>query len=254
MSQIVDVKLLHSSWSNWNLQYLLIRWGRDKKTETCKKRLIRLQSRRQPSRWYENQTKISVKFMCTDLNLLLSGLQFWIKTRGRDTADNTETKLFTIRTLKLFLWLLQGGHGLGLVQSLSWLMIWSCLTFWFSSSGLGMVSPSAMSVSKEDGTNSPDDATDEIMDRLVKSVTQNPSDRPSSPKTRKRSRLNRKSSKYQTWRVVKSTKFFWFTNFNTSTCEFFRLYSTSCSDRRVLTGHEGTNELLKFSQLIKFRF
>uniref|UniRef100_A0A8C9XG91 Formin homology 2 domain containing 1 n=1 Tax=Sander lucioperca TaxID=283035 RepID=A0A8C9XG91_SANLU len=39
-----------------------------------------------------------------------------------------------------------------------------------------------------------DDATDEIMDRLVKSVTQNPSDRPSSPKTRKRSRLNRKSS------------------------------------------------------------
>lgn len=58
---------------------------------------------------------------------------------------------------------------------------------------LGGVSPSLMSVAKEDGTGSPDDATDEIMDRLVKSVTQNPSDRPSSPKTRKRSRLNRKS-------------------------------------------------------------
>lgn len=65
------------------------------------------------------------------------------------------------------------------------------------SSGLGRVSPSAVSVAKEDGTNSPDDATDEIMDRLVKSVTKNPSDRPSSPKARKRSRLNRKSSKYQ---------------------------------------------------------
>ncbi|XP_026234885.1 FH1/FH2 domain-containing protein 1 isoform X3 [Anabas testudineus] len=58
---------------------------------------------------------------------------------------------------------------------------------------LGRVSPSAVSVAKEDGTNSPDDATDEIMDRLVKSVTKNPSDRPSSPKARKRSRLNRKS-------------------------------------------------------------
>uniref|UniRef100_A0A8P4G6F9 Formin homology 2 domain containing 1 n=1 Tax=Dicentrarchus labrax TaxID=13489 RepID=A0A8P4G6F9_DICLA len=58
---------------------------------------------------------------------------------------------------------------------------------------LGRVSPSQMSVAREDGTGSQDDATDEIMDRLVKSVTQNPSDRPSSPKTRKRSRLNRKS-------------------------------------------------------------
>lgn len=58
---------------------------------------------------------------------------------------------------------------------------------------LGRVSPSVISVAKDDGTSSQDDATDEIMDRLVKSVTQNPSDRPSSPKTRKRSRLNRKS-------------------------------------------------------------
>uniref|UniRef100_A0A8P4GL94 Formin homology 2 domain containing 1 n=1 Tax=Dicentrarchus labrax TaxID=13489 RepID=A0A8P4GL94_DICLA len=63
-------------------------------------------------------------------------------------------------------------------------------------SGLGRVSPSQMSVAREDGTGSQDDATDEIMDRLVKSVTQNPSDRPSSPKTRKRSRLNRKSREY----------------------------------------------------------
>ncbi|XP_047187507.1 FH1/FH2 domain-containing protein 1 isoform X3 [Scophthalmus maximus] len=58
---------------------------------------------------------------------------------------------------------------------------------------LGRVSPHQMSVAKDDGTSSQDDPTDEIMDRLVKSVTQNPSDRASSPKTRKRSRLNRKS-------------------------------------------------------------
>uniref|UniRef100_A0A8B9KC26 Formin homology 2 domain containing 1 n=1 Tax=Astyanax mexicanus TaxID=7994 RepID=A0A8B9KC26_ASTMX len=54
------------------------------------------------------------------------------------------------------------------------------------------ISPSPSMV-KEDGVNLPDDATDEIMDRLVKSVTQNPSERASSPKERKRSRLNRKS-------------------------------------------------------------
>lgn len=46
--------------------------------------------------------------------------------------------------------------------------------------------------SKED-VSAQDDATDEIMDRLVKSVTQNPSDRHASPKSRKRSRVNRKS-------------------------------------------------------------
>uniref|UniRef100_A0A3Q2XXN6 Formin homology 2 domain containing 1 n=1 Tax=Hippocampus comes TaxID=109280 RepID=A0A3Q2XXN6_HIPCM len=40
-----------------------------------------------------------------------------------------------------------------------------------------------------------DDAADDIMERLVKSVTRNPSARTSSPKARKRSRLNRKSSK-----------------------------------------------------------
>ncbi|KAL7833837.1 hypothetical protein AOLI_G00287970 [Acnodon oligacanthus] len=57
---------------------------------------------------------------------------------------------------------------------------------------LGRVSPSP-STGKEDSANLQDDATDEIMDRLVKSVTQNPSERASSPKERKRSRLNRKS-------------------------------------------------------------
>ncbi|XP_051795720.1 FH1/FH2 domain-containing protein 1 isoform X2 [Acanthochromis polyacanthus] len=58
---------------------------------------------------------------------------------------------------------------------------------------LGRVSPSQMAAAREDGSSPQDDATDEIMDQLVKSVTQNPSDRTSSPKTRKRSRLNRKS-------------------------------------------------------------
>lgn len=62
---------------------------------------------------------------------------------------------------------------------------------------LGRVSPSQLLVAKEDGSGgAQNDATDEIMDRLVKSVTQNPSDRPASPKTRKRSRLNRKSCEY----------------------------------------------------------
>nr|XP_021333587.1 FH1/FH2 domain-containing protein 1 isoform X3 [Danio rerio] len=58
--------------------------------------------------------------------------------------------------------------------------------------GVGRLS-THMSVAKEDSASSQDDATDEIMDRLVKSVTQNPTERASSPKTRKRSRLNRKS-------------------------------------------------------------
>eukprot|EP00066_Takifugu_rubripes_P028733 XP_011617999.1 PREDICTED: FH1/FH2 domain-containing protein 1-like [Takifugu rubripes] len=55
---------------------------------------------------------------------------------------------------------------------------------------LGRVSPSA---AREDGNSTQNDATDEIMDRLVQSVTQNPSDRQSSPKNRRRSRVNRKS-------------------------------------------------------------
>ncbi|TSP90503.1 FH1/FH2 domain-containing protein 3 [Bagarius yarrelli] len=61
--------------------------------------------------------------------------------------------------------------------------------------GFGGVVPSPMSTGKEDSASSPDDATDEIMDRLVMSVTQNRTERQSSPKTRKRSRLNRKSCK-----------------------------------------------------------
>ncbi|KAM4603118.1 FH1/FH2 domain-containing protein 1 [Polymixia lowei] len=55
------------------------------------------------------------------------------------------------------------------------------------------VSSPLMSGGKDDDASSQDDPTDEIMDRLVKSVTHNPTDRSSSPKTRKRSRLNRKS-------------------------------------------------------------
>ncbi|XP_043959211.1 FH1/FH2 domain-containing protein 1 isoform X2 [Gambusia affinis] len=55
------------------------------------------------------------------------------------------------------------------------------------------VSPSTPTAARDDGTSSQDDANDDIMDRLVKSVTQNPSNRTTSPKTRKRSRLNRKS-------------------------------------------------------------
>uniref|UniRef100_A0A3P8YQA2 Formin homology 2 domain containing 1 n=1 Tax=Esox lucius TaxID=8010 RepID=A0A3P8YQA2_ESOLU len=63
---------------------------------------------------------------------------------------------------------------------------------------LGSVCPPQMSVAKEDSASSQDDATDEIMDRLVKSVTKNPTERSSSPKTRKRSRVNRKSCKKTT--------------------------------------------------------
>uniref|UniRef100_A0A3B3I696 Formin homology 2 domain containing 1 n=1 Tax=Oryzias latipes TaxID=8090 RepID=A0A3B3I696_ORYLA len=55
-------------------------------------------------------------------------------------------------------------------------------------------SPSVMSAARDDGSNFQDDATDDIMNRLVKSVSQNPSQRTSNPRTRKRSNLNRKSS------------------------------------------------------------
>ncbi|XP_066569456.1 FH1/FH2 domain-containing protein 1 isoform X2 [Amia ocellicauda] len=58
---------------------------------------------------------------------------------------------------------------------------------------LGRVSPSPVVSAKEDSASSQDDPTDEIMDRLVKSVTQNPNERPATPKTRRRSRANRKS-------------------------------------------------------------
>ncbi|XP_015252828.1 PREDICTED: FH1/FH2 domain-containing protein 1 [Cyprinodon variegatus] len=55
------------------------------------------------------------------------------------------------------------------------------------------ISTPNMSAAREDGTVSQDDATDDIMDRLVKSVTRNPTNRTASPKSRKRARLNRKS-------------------------------------------------------------
>ncbi|XP_061613130.1 FH1/FH2 domain-containing protein 1 isoform X3 [Phyllopteryx taeniolatus] len=57
-----------------------------------------------------------------------------------------------------------------------------------SSAGPVLGHPGPSSSSPQD-----EDATDDIMERLVKSVTRNPSGRTSSPKTRKRSRVNRKS-------------------------------------------------------------
>ncbi|NP_001361587.1 FH1/FH2 domain-containing protein 1 isoform 1 [Xenopus tropicalis] len=58
---------------------------------------------------------------------------------------------------------------------------------------LGRCSPPEISATKEDTGSSPVDASDEIMDRLVQSVTQNPNPRVVAPKERKRSRANRKS-------------------------------------------------------------
>ncbi|NXK19608.1 FHOD1 protein, partial [Arenaria interpres] len=61
------------------------------------------------------------------------------------------------------------------------------------SRGTGHVSPAQGSPAQEDVPSSPDDASDEIMDRLVKSVTHNPNPRPCANKERRRSRGNRKS-------------------------------------------------------------
>ncbi|XP_075045372.1 FH1/FH2 domain-containing protein 1 isoform X2 [Mixophyes fleayi] len=58
---------------------------------------------------------------------------------------------------------------------------------------LGRSSPPDLSGNKEESSSSPVDASDEIMDRLVQSVTQNPNQRVVAPKERKRSRANRKS-------------------------------------------------------------
>ncbi|MEE6500063.1 hypothetical protein FKM82_003674 [Ascaphus truei] len=58
---------------------------------------------------------------------------------------------------------------------------------------MGRCSPPDLSGNKEDVGGSPVDASDEIMDQLVKSVTQNPNPRVAPPKERKRSRANRKS-------------------------------------------------------------
>lgn len=59
--------------------------------------------------------------------------------------------------------------------------------------GTGHVTPSPGSPAQEDVPSSPDDASDEIMDRLVKSVTQSANPRPCANKERRRSRGNRKS-------------------------------------------------------------
>ncbi|KFZ53530.1 FH1/FH2 domain-containing protein 1, partial [Antrostomus carolinensis] len=57
----------------------------------------------------------------------------------------------------------------------------------------GHATPAQGSPAQEDVPSSPDDASDEIMDRLVKSVTHNPNPRPCANKERRRSRGNRKS-------------------------------------------------------------
>ncbi|KAM6380917.1 FH1/FH2 domain-containing protein 1 isoform 2-T2 [Pluvialis apricaria] len=61
------------------------------------------------------------------------------------------------------------------------------------SQGTGHATPAQGSPAQEDVPSSPDDASDEIMDRLVKSVTLNANPRPCANKERRRSRGNRKS-------------------------------------------------------------
>ncbi|XP_068267746.1 FH1/FH2 domain-containing protein 1 isoform X2 [Nyctibius grandis] len=62
-----------------------------------------------------------------------------------------------------------------------------------ASRGTGPATPTQGSPAQEDVPSSPDDASDEIMDRLVKSVTHNANPRPCASKERRRSRGNRKS-------------------------------------------------------------
>ncbi|NWI50681.1 FHOD1 protein, partial [Calyptomena viridis] len=62
-----------------------------------------------------------------------------------------------------------------------------------ASQGTGHSTPTQGSSAQEDVPSSPDDASDEIMDRLVKSVTHNANPRPCTNKERRRSRGNRKS-------------------------------------------------------------
>uniref|UniRef100_A0A8D2MI53 Formin homology 2 domain containing 1 n=1 Tax=Zonotrichia albicollis TaxID=44394 RepID=A0A8D2MI53_ZONAL len=59
----------------------------------------------------------------------------------------------------------------------------------------GHGTPTHGSPAQDDVPSSPDDASDEIMDQLVKSVTHNPNPRPCPNKERRRSRGNRKSCK-----------------------------------------------------------
>ncbi|XP_043350732.1 FH1/FH2 domain-containing protein 1 isoform X1 [Dermochelys coriacea] len=62
-----------------------------------------------------------------------------------------------------------------------------------ASRGMGWSSPSSGSVLQEDSSGSVADASDEIMDRLVQSVTHSTGPRPGAAKERKRSRVSRKS-------------------------------------------------------------
>uniref|UniRef100_A0A8C3S8I8 Formin homology 2 domain containing 1 n=1 Tax=Chelydra serpentina TaxID=8475 RepID=A0A8C3S8I8_CHESE len=62
-----------------------------------------------------------------------------------------------------------------------------------SRASVGRSSPSGGSVPQDDGSGSPADASDEIMDRLVLSVTHSAGPRPGAAKERKRSRVSRKS-------------------------------------------------------------
>lgn len=62
-----------------------------------------------------------------------------------------------------------------------------------ASQGTGHGTPTQSSPAQEDVPSSPDDASDEIMDQLVKSVTHNANPRPCPNKERRRSRVNRKS-------------------------------------------------------------
>ncbi|NXG03748.1 FHOD1 protein, partial [Sakesphorus luctuosus] len=62
-----------------------------------------------------------------------------------------------------------------------------------ASQGIGHSTPTQGSLAQEDVPSSPDDASDEIMDQLVKSVTHNANPRPCTNKERRRSRGNRKS-------------------------------------------------------------
>ncbi|XP_054856365.1 FH1/FH2 domain-containing protein 1 isoform X2 [Eublepharis macularius] len=62
-----------------------------------------------------------------------------------------------------------------------------------ASRSVGKHTPPAALPPQDDTSGSPDDASEEIMDRLVKSVTQSTPPRPGAGKERKRSRVNRKS-------------------------------------------------------------
>ncbi|XP_067408950.1 FH1/FH2 domain-containing protein 1 [Emydura macquarii macquarii] len=62
-----------------------------------------------------------------------------------------------------------------------------------ASRGVGQSSPSGGSPAQDDSSGSPADTSDEIMDRLVQSVTHSAGPRPGAAKERKRSRVSRKS-------------------------------------------------------------